>query len=246
MGFWLPWVSIFVSVFGFYYVSKLVAPSAILGDHGKVTSYFTYVIVNVSFTVLLSSALQSFAGIVRRDQMAGTLEPILVSSAGVPVVILSSGLWSLLISCLQVVLYLVLAAWYGVDFRYVNLPALATFLALGLACMASLGVMAAAAVIAYKQTPPSGFLVGSAASLLAGVMFPVALLPPALQLLSWCLPLTHALAGMRRALSGTGLGDLAGDALWLAAATAILIPLSFLMLTRSIARAKRDGTLAYY
>lgn len=246
LSFWLPWLSIVISVTGFSYVSKLVTPSQTLGIHGKTATYFTYVIVNLAFTVLLSNALQSFASMVRRDQLTGTLEQILVSATTVPVIAFSSGLWSLTLSALQVLEYLGLGWLFGLDLAGMNLPALCLFLCLGVACMASLGLIAAAVVITYKQVPPSGFLVGGAASMLAGVLFPVALLPEPLRIISWCLPLTHALAGLRGATSGADLGALAVDAIWLAAATVILIPVALLSLRWLVERARRDGTLAFY
>ena len=246
LSFWMPWMSIVISVTGFYYVSKLVTPSQTLGVHGKTSTYFAYVVVNVAFTVLLSSALQSFASVMRRDQLAGTLEPILASPATVQAVTVSSGLWSLAISALQVLLYLGLGGLFGLDLAHVNLPVLGVFLSLGVGCMASLGLIAAAVVIAYKQAPPSGVLVGGAASMLAGVLFPVRLLPEPLRIMSWFFPLTHTLAGMRGAMGGLGLAELAGDAVWLAVATAVLLPVAVLMVRWMVERTKQNGTLAFY
>jgi ABC-2 type transport system permease protein len=242
----MPWVSIVVTVAGFAFVSKLVTPSRALGTNGKTADYFTYVIVNLAFTVLLSGALQSFASMIRRDQLTGTLESILVSATPVQVIAVTSGLWTLTMSVLQVLFYLGLGTFFGLDLPHTNLGALTLFLALSVACMASLGLIASAVVIAYKQAPPSGMLVGGAASLLAGVLFPVTLLPLPLRVVSWFLPLTHALAGIRGAMSGAALVDLAGDAIWLAGATAALIPLALLLLRVLIERAKRDGSLAFY
>lgn len=246
LSFWLPWVSIVISVAGFHFVSQLVTPSAALGAHGRVSSYFTYVIVNLTFTVLLSSALQSFAEIIRRDQLNGTLEPILVAAPNIPLVIVASGSWSLLISALQVVLYVLTAALFGLLLGEANVITIVVFAVLGVGCMGSIGLIAAALVIAYKQQPPSNFLIGGAASMLAGMLFPVTLLPWPLQIVAWCLPLTHALAGMRGGIAGLTLQMLMPDALWLAIATALLIPISLLMVSRAIDHAKRDGTLAYY
>lgn len=246
LGFWLPWISIVISVVGFHFVSQLVTPSAALGEHGQVSSYFPYVIVNVTFSVLLSSALQAFASIVRRDQITGTLEPILAVAPGVSGVIAASGIWTLTISALQVALYLVTASLLGLRLGGANLLCVVTFSVLGTACMATLGLIAAAAVIAFKQAPPSNFLIGGAASMLAGVLFPTTLLPWPLQIVAWCLPLTHALAGMRAGVAGLGVSAVAGDAAWLAVATLLLIPIAIFMLTAAIERAQRDGTLAYY
>jgi ABC-2 type transport system permease protein len=245
-GFWLPWLSIITSVVGFYFVSKLVSPTQSLGVQGRVTTYFSYVVVNVAFSVLLSSALLSFAGIIRRDQTTGTLESILIYTPNLPYIIFCSGLWTLGLAGLQAAAYLVAGLALGLDLRHINVVSLGVFMLLGMGCMAALGMMAAAAVILYKQTPPSGFLVGGAASMLAGVMFPVALMPAPLQAISWCLPLTHALAGMRGAMSGATVTDLFADAIWLLVVTALLIPISVHVLERAIDRAKLEGTLAYY
>ena len=246
MNFAMPWLSIVVSVTSFSYVSKLVAPSQLLGVQGKTATYFAYVIVNVAYTVLLATALQSFANVVRRDQLTGTLESILVSPATLPVVAIASGVWPLTLSALQVLLYLCLGWVFGLDLAQMNVPTLCAFLVLGVTCMGSLGLIAAAVVVAYKQAPPSGLLVGGAASLLAGVMFPVTLLPEPLRIVSWFFPLTHALAGMRGAMSGLRLTDLVGDAVWLALATAILLPVALVLLHLLVERAKQDGTLAFY
>jgi ABC-type multidrug transport system permease subunit len=245
LGFWLSWISIVISVAGFHFVSQLVTPSAKLGTHGHVSSYFTYVIVNVTFTVLLSSSLQCFADIIRRDQVSGTLEPLLVAAPHIPRVIVASGCWSLFISGLQVMLYVLTASFFGLRLGETNIVTILVFALLGVGCMSALGLMTAAAVIAYKQQPPSNFLIGGAAAMLAGMLFPTTLLPWPLQIVSWCLPLTHALAGMRGGIAGLGLHALA-DALWLAAATAVCAPLSLFMLTRALDQAKRHGTLAYY
>jgi ABC-type polysaccharide/polyol phosphate export permease len=246
LSFWLPWLSIIVSVAGFNFVSKLVTPSPALGVHGRVSTYFTYVIVNVTFTVLLSSALQSFAGIIRRDQLAGTLEPILVTAPDIPLVMIASGVWSLTIAGLQVAVYVASAFAFGLQLDKVNVLSIVVFAILGIACMGAIGLIAAALVIAYKQPPPANVLVGGAASMLAGVLFPTSLLPWPLQIVSWCLPLTHALAGMRGGIAGIGLGALASDAWWLCGATVLLVPLALFVIGRAIDHARRDGTLAYY
>jgi hypothetical protein len=159
LGFWLSWVSIMISVAGFHFVSQLVAPSAKLGANGHVSSYFTYVVVNVAFTVLLSCALQCFADIIRRDQLSGTLEPLLVGAPRVPNVMVASGCSSLFISALQVALYIATALFFGLRLDHANLLTIIVFALLGVACMGALGLMAAAAVIAYKQQPPSNFLI---------------------------------------------------------------------------------------
>jgi ABC-type polysaccharide/polyol phosphate export permease len=140
----------------------------------------------------------------------------------------------------------VAAGWMGLDLRATDIGCLLTFAVLSTLAMGAIGILSAAAVIAFKQVPPSGYLVGGAASLLSGTLFPTHLFPPVLQFVAWCLPLTHALRGLRGAIAGDSLGAAASDAIWLAVAVALLLPLSFVLLHRSVERAKSDGTLAQY
>jgi hypothetical protein len=67
-----------------------------------------------------------------------------------------------------------------------------------------------------------------------------------LQLVSWCLPLTHALSGLRCAIAGDSVTAVAGDALWLAVSAALLLQCSFIVLHHAVERARCDGTLAQY
>ena len=245
-SFFMQFASVFITVAGFYYMAVLVKPSASLGMQGRTLDYFTYVVVNLAFMLILSTSLQAFSATLRRDQVAGTLEAIFVTPTGVWLIALASGAWPLLIGAAQAIAYFVFAFFFGLRLQAVNVQTLGLFLVLGLACMASLGIMGAAIVIRFKQQPPSSFLVGSAAALLTGVLFPVSLLPAPLQVLSWLLPMTHALTGFRGALTGVGPDALAGDLIWLAVAGAILLPVSLYCFSWALETAKRDGTLAYH
>ena len=58
--------------------------------------------------------------------------------------------------------------------------------------------------------------------MLAVMLSPTSLLPWPLQIVSWCLPLTDALAGVRGGVSGLGLNALEPDAIGLAVTTSTL------------------------
>jgi ABC-2 type transport system permease protein len=243
---WTQLGSVLITVAGFYYMSVLVRPSVHLGVAGKPLDYFTYVVANLAFMLLLTSAFQAFSQTLRRDQLAGTLEAIFVTPTGIWTIALASGAWPVLYALIQVLLYFAFAFAFGLRFTAVNFGTLALFLALGTACMAALGILGGAVVIRYQQAPPSTFLVGSAASLLSGVLFPVALFPPAIRIISWLLPMTHALNGLRAALLGFAPAAVIGDAIWLAVAAVVLVPVSLLGFTHAFNVTVRDGTLAYY
>jgi ABC-2 type transport system permease protein len=101
-------------------------------------------------------------------------------------------------------------------------------------------------VIVFKQGAPVKFVLSNAATIFAGVLFPVALLPAWMQHVSWMLPMTHVLNGVRGAFSGVALSHLEPDALWLASASALLFPLALYTFRTAVARAKFDGTLSQY
>jgi ABC-2 type transport system permease protein len=241
------WFSPIIGIAGFYFVARFVDPHRALSIDGHREGYFAYVSVNLSFMVLQTSALQAFSQSIRYDQLVGTLEPIFASPAPTGLIVASCGVWPLAISLAQVMLCLAGASLFmGLDLHATDLASLLTFVALSTLTMGAIGILSAAGVIAFKQVPPSNYLVGGAASLLSGTLFPTHLFPPVLQLVSWCLPLTHALRGLRGAIAGDGIAATAGDALWLAVTAALLFPASFILLHFAVERAKCDGTLAQY
>jgi len=242
----MQWVAICVGVSGFYFVSKLVRPNGSLGFGGHASTYFSYVIVNVAFMVLLTNAVQGFGKQLRRDQFVEMIEPIFATPTPVGLIVFSYGIWKLLLASMQAALYLMVASlFFGLDLRGTDIAALGLFTILSVACMAAIGVIGAGVVIYSKTEPPSNFIVGGAGALLSGVLFPIALLPHPLRILSWLLPMTHALHGLRGATRGATLSQLSGDAIWLAIASAILLPVAFFAFNRSVDHARTDGTLAH-
>jgi ABC-2 type transport system permease protein len=249
LAFIVQWMQIVVQVIGFYFMGKLG-----LGRGGHIAALtggdiFTYWLINLGFARFQLTAVQAFQTAMRGDQMLGTLECVLVTPTGLPTVVLSTGLWGFTLTAMQCLLYVILGALLGVNFLHTNLLTTLVFVLLTIGCMSPLGVMAAATIMTFKQNAPTQFVAGSAANLLGGVLFPVAMLPHWLQLISWCLPITHSLEGIRLAVvRGASLADptVAQDALWLLVATAILMPISLLVFRRAVELARRDGTLGHY
>jgi len=241
LAFVVQWLQIVVQVIGFYYIGKLIPRTSHFGG-------FSYWLINLGFSRFQLTAVQAFQTAMRGDQMLGTLECVLVTPTGLPTVVLSTGLWGFTLTAFQCALYVVLGALLGVDFSHTNMLTVIAFVFLTIACMSPLGVMAAATIMTFKQNAPTQFVAGSAANLFGGVLFPVSLLPPILQVISWCLPITHALEGVRLAVAGKSLLDpvVAGDAIWMLGATVLLTPISLFVFRRAVNLARRDGTLGQY
>jgi ABC-2 type transport system permease protein len=235
-----------VAISGVFFFARLIDVERFAKLDHRVANYFAYVTVNMAFTSLQATALLAAARSVRDDQVQGTLEPILATQRHALLYVAACGLWPLALGAFEVIVSLSTASLLGLDLRATNLPSLVAFLVLGVLMMNATGVLTAAAVIAFKRLPPSGYLIGGAAAFLAGTLFPVTLLPLPLRIASWCLPLTHALRGFRGATAGESLGVLWPDALWLAVASLALAPVAAAALAAAAERGRRDGTLAHY
>lgn len=246
MSFWLGWVSIAGQVIAFYFLSKLIGPSKSFGFGGHTTSYFNYVIVNLAFVEFQTVAIQSFQRAIRSDQMLGTLEAVLATPTSLPLIVLSSGLWAFTLTVVEVSVYLAFGALLGLDLTHTNLVTALVFLLLTVACMSPVGVLSAASIMTFKQLGPTNWVASGLAMLLGGVLFPVNKLPMFLQAISWLLPITHALNGIRGAVNGASLAALAPDALWMIACTIVLMPISLVAFATAVRRAKLDGTLGHY
>lgn len=244
-SFWLQWLNILVSITMAFFLARLFGSSPKFGFHGP-ASYFFFLTVNLAFVRFQQTALMSFAQAIRDAQTAGTLEVILATPTRLPIIVLSAGLWAFGFTALQTAVYLAVAVLFGLDLHNANLAAMAIFLFLTVASLSTVGVMAAAAVMTFKQLGPLDFMMAGATNLFGGVYFPLSILPVPLQLIGWALPITHALSGIRGALHGASLAELTPDALWLAIATIVLLPVSLVIFAGAVHRAKVDGTLGQY
>ncbi len=251
MAFIIQWMQIIIQIITFYFIAQLI-PGRGGGAHfGLLSSkipYFSYVVVNLAFMRFQMTALQSFQTAIRGDQMLGTLEVVMSTPTTLPTIVLSTGLWGFTLTILQVCVALVAGSLLGLHLQ-VNFLTTLVFIVLTIACMSPLGVMAASTIMTFKQNAPTQFVAGSAASLLGGVLYPVSKLPHWLQVVSWFLPITHSLEGIRAGLlEAVPLTNpiVFGDVLWLLGATAILMPLSLFIFSRSVNLARRDGTLGHY
>lgn len=245
LAFFLDWFAIVASVVGLWFVSKLVPASAAFGS-GHVATYFNYAVVNVAFVTLQGTALMCFENSIRNDQVYGTLEAVLATPTSVSLVVLAAGAWAFTFAFIQVALYLIAATIFGLDLHHVNLASLAIFLILSITATVPIGIIGAAAIVRFKQTAPTQTIFGRASTVLAGVLFPISLLPLWLQGVSWMLPLTHALTGIRGAFGGASVRALSADAIWLSVATIVLLPFSMYVFRAAVVRAKSDGTLGQY
>jgi len=244
----LQFMGIFLSVATFYFLSQLfgsaVAPQ--LEAYGG--DYFAFVLIGIAFSGYMGFSLSSFAQSIRQGQVMGTLEIMLLSPTRLSTILLSSSLWSCLLTTLRVMVYLLVGALiFGASFGQANVLTALVVLALSITSFAGIGILSAALVLLLKKGDPVAWVFGGVSSLLAGVYYPISVLPTWLEPLSRFLPLTYALDGMRLAiLRGYSLYQIRLDLLVLLAFTLVLTPLALFIFRQALKRAKMEGSLAQY
>jgi ABC-2 type transport system permease protein len=217
---------------------------ALSAFHGH---YFAFALVGLVFARFQSVALRSFATAIRRDQTSGTLEAMLVTRASVPSIVLAASASSFIFTAIQAVLFLIIGALiFRVDLHHANVLTTVVTLVLAMLAISPIGILAAASVIAFKQGDSALNMISSATSFLAGVYFPVAVLPWPLRFASAVLPITHGLSAIRAAmLGGATLHAVGPDIAVLSGFALVGLPIALGVFMAAIAHARRVGSLSH-
>ncbi len=193
----------------------------------------------------------SLANAIRSEQAQGTLEGVLMTPIGVPTLIVSSSAWDFVQASFHSFLYLFFGwALFGVEYKGSFLLAV-LFLLLTTLVLASIGILSASFAMVFKRGDPLGMIIGTGSALFSGVFFPTQLLSQtagsAFGFVSRLIPTTHGIDGIRRVLiQGQTFAEVRGPLFTLLAYLAILLPFSLWVFTRSVRRAKREGSLIQY
>jgi len=248
LSFLSQFAGIFFSVVMFYFIAVLFgeAASPYLTAYGG--DYFPFVLIGIAFYRYLGVALSSFSSTLREGQVTGTLETMLVTPTRPLSILVYSSQWSFLHATYEVLLYLILGVvFFGFRIGQANVVSGLVILILTILSFSSFGILSAAFVLVYKRGDPISFFFGPLSALLGGVYYPVTVLPEILQKGSACLPLTYSLRAMRHAiLQGASLAELGMDITALALFALVGIPLSLIVFSKALRRAKEDGTLLQY
>ena len=248
LSFALQFTGIVLILATFYFLSQLfgsaVAPE--LEAYGG--DYFAFVLVGLAFSRYMTLSMTTFSSSIREGQMMGTLEIMLLSPTRLSKILLSSSIWAYVFTSFQVVLFLILGvAIFGMSLENANVLTALVMLLLSIVSFAGIGIISAAFIMVLKKGDPIAWAFGGLSTLLAGVYYPVAVLPDWLEPISALLPLTYALEGMRMAvLQGYTLYDCRFEILALVGFSAVLLPLAFLSFRFAVKRAKAEGSLIQY
>jgi ABC-2 type transport system permease protein len=226
----------------FYYVSRIVHVKGLNPD-----AYFGFVVVGISLISVLYSCF-SIPELVRQELIAGTFDRLLLSPFGAIRSVLAMTLFPMAYSFVLATITLGLGCVvFGLHLHWSTVPQALPVMLLVLGAFLPFGVLFAALTVVIKQGNVGTSWVIAMLSIVGGLYFPVSLLPGWLQTISKLQPFTAATDLLRHLLVNSSLGESPETALLkLVGFAAVLLPVSLLVLGRSIRFGQRRGTIIEY
>jgi ABC-2 type transport system permease protein len=247
LSFGLGVVDAFISLFLFFYLAKLINQTELASQSQLSEGYFAFAVIGYALIDVLRAGVTTFAAQLREDQMTGTLEALLVTPAPASLVVLGSATFDLLRAALSGIVIVVLAVlFFGLELSVDSSSVIALIIATpaALALFTAMGIVVAGLTIVVKQTVSLVTFVSTAIAVLAGVYFPISVLPPGLEAVAKALPFTWTLDIFRAALLGGNVSTT--QVALLAGCGLVALPLSLKLFNAAVDHAKRQGSLAQY
>lgn len=240
-------VEALLGVAGFYFVSRFVESPQLSHALPQGGDYFAFAIVGFAFFDYLTVALNAFDESIEQARRSGTLELLLVSQTSLPMILAGSVIYPFVAMSIRVAVYLAWAiALFHFPTQSVNWTGALAILLAAILAFSGLGVLASSYLLLFKRGNPVKWLLVGVSGVVSGMLYPVSVLPRALQIVARLIPVTYALKGMRDALLGhASLAELWPSIGTLLLFAAILLPLSFLVFSWSLRRSKITGTLTH-
>lgn len=243
-GFIMSHVTPIYAVLMFYFISRVVGVSPVVGGPDE---YFRFVVVGLVLGDILRLAAEAAAGAARRDQIEGTLENLMAEPLHLVTIGLGWVAFPLADSILRGGVTLLLAWPLGFDMGGVNPAALALALVLSSLVFMGFGLVGAALVVAFQQGAGLIGIFLAVLAILSGALFPVSVLPKPLELLSQASPMLYALDSTRgAALDGQSISAISTDLLVLAITALVIVPLSAYALAVASRFARARGRLSAF
>jgi ABC-2 type transport system permease protein len=232
-----------MSVAMFYFLGRLIGQPAELAAYRG--GYFEFALIGLLMMGFSQAMVFSLGRSIQWAQANGTLEILLSTPTRLPTLMAGTLAVPMVFAAAEAVIYLVVG-WLLVGFAapISSFALAAVLLLLTLGTFAAVGIFSAAVIVLTKRGDPFSSMVLQASHLLAGAIFPVSVLPDALQAVSRVIPAFYGLRGTREVLlAGGGLAEVVPDIAALLLFNLVLLPTSLLALSRAIRTARITGTL---
>jgi ABC-2 type transport system permease protein len=237
-------LSLFFTLTLFYYVSRLVT----VGSFQSPDAYYAFAVVGLVILQVVNSTLYSPPGALQAELYAGTFERLLVSPFGPVASICSTMLFPFLQALVNGTIMLAFAAIvFGLPLEWSTAAFALPIAVLGTVAFSCFGMALIGLVLVIKQVAAGTTWIVAGISLIAGMYFPVSLLPGWIQWASEVQPFTPTVELMRHALVGTATADAVWlDVLKIVGFVVVLLPGSLWLLKAMVSLSRRRGTILEY
>lgn len=247
-AFFLRIFSILSWILTFYFIDKLFAGnvSSHLLPYG--TNYFSYVLIGITFFNYVSISVANFSNIIRKEQLMGTLENLLVTPTKISTLIIAMGIWNFIWASIEVSIYLIMGVFlFGIDLSQINILSTLIILILTFLSFSGLGLVAASFIIVFKRGQPITWTVNTLFEVLGGVYFPITVFPEWLITISKMIPVTYSIKAIQFAVyKNYSLNMLIPEIVTLGLFSITLLPIGFNLLKYAIKKAKKNASLSHY
>jgi len=179
--------------------------AAIFEANTGTANYVGFMIIGSSVFTIVSSAFWHIAHWVRWEMETGTLESLYLAPGGRLWVAMGTALYSLIRSVLSSIVAYLLGSWIlGVNPFQGELLLALLFIIVGAVPLYGMALLFGAVILKLREASALINVMQWAVSLLMGVFFPIAVLPPAMRFLALIFPPTWMTNGVRSALLGVG------------------------------------------
>ena len=237
-----------LQAFLFYFVGLLVDESKLPEFGGAPVSYMEFVAIGIALAAFVQVGLGRISSALRREQMIGTLESMLLTPTSTATIQLGSVVYDLIYVPLRTAVFLVaIAIGFGLDFNNAGLvPALLVLLVF-VPFVWGLGLVSAAGTLTFRGGSAGVNFGVTIMTLASGAYFPLDLLPGWLEAIADYNPMAIAIQGMREPLLGTvSWPDTVEAVLVLAPLAVVSLALGVFAFRLALRRERRQGTLGLY
>jgi ABC-2 type transport system permease protein len=245
--FMMSLASVLLTVVPVFFVAQALQGMMAPRIQGEGGDYFAFLILGFLVMALAYPAIDALPSQVGGDIKNGFFEALVGAPAGIPAVLVGLVAYPIAIALVRAGLMLATSVLLGVDVAWPYLPNALLIVVLLVAAHFGIGLIATAAVIAFRTTLSLPQLLSTGSALLGGVYWPTSVIPSWLQKLSDAFPVSYGLRALRRvALDGQGLAAVRDDLLTLTAFAGFLLSVGVLAMASALAQARRRGTLSQY
>jgi ABC-2 type transport system permease protein len=237
-----------IQAFLFYFVGLLVDEQKLPEYGGAPVSYMEFVAIGIALAAFVSVGLGRISAALRREQMIGTLESMLLTPTSPATIQLGSVVYDLIYVPIRTAIFLVaIAIGFGLDFNTAGLVPALLVLFVFVPFVWGLGLVSAAGTLTFRGGSAGVNFGVTLMTLASGAYFPLALLPAWLEAIAAYNPMAIAIEGMREPLLGVvSWPDTVEAMLVLAPLAAVSLAMGIFAFRWALRRERRRGTLGLY